>query len=127
MGNEAGMEVSVKSWLDLEAGGPWIGLTEGIIRVLEYQVDVSARDWYHHCTSNGWKKSMPETSNGQVYNSQHDKFYTKEVITETETMWINRRQAKKEVAKCDNWHKSRAFRNVTNQLLGWENSETKRL
>lgn len=32
LGDEAGNEVKVKSWLDLEAGEPWIGLTERIIR-----------------------------------------------------------------------------------------------
>lgn len=37
---------------------------------------------------------MLETSKGQVYHSsQRDKFYTKEVTTETERMWINRKKA----------------------------------
>lgn len=62
VGNEAGKEVTVKSWLDLEVGEPWVGLTEGIIRVLEHWVGVSAGEGYHRCRSDGWRRSMLETS-----------------------------------------------------------------
>lgn len=91
VGNEAGKEAKEKSWPDLEVGDPWIELMEGIIRILEPWVGVSAGD--HGCRSDDWKKSMLETSKKQVYDSQCDKFYSKEAIMETERMWINRRQA----------------------------------